>query len=235
MARSNIATFNPGKSLVRVGGGRGFVMQEPERHQRRYIISAAHCLPAIPRPPGMREGQEETFQNILGPLDGEITVSADCVYVDPISDIVVLGTPNSEEAHDEVDAYAALIEPLALLRPGDAALTETPAYLIALDGHLIDCTVHHLGGPLLIENATDEIVPGMSGSPILSREGAAIGVVSQSHRTQGMSPRLIANLPGWLLLNLGASSRLSTARRELRADYRRGLAEIQRFRRAGLE
>jgi hypothetical protein len=177
----------------------------------------------------MREDQEETFQDVLGPLGAETTVCAECVYVDPISDIAVLGTPDNQELYDEADAYAALIEPLAPLRPGDAAPTKTPAYLIALDGHLINCTVHHFGGPLLIENATDGIAFGMSGSPILSREGAAIGVVSQSHaHSEGIAPRLIASLPGWLLLKLGLSGKLSTAQRELRAYNRRQAAEIQR-------
>jgi hypothetical protein len=223
-----IATFDPGKSLVRVGGGRGFVVQACEPPHQHYVVSAAHCLPAIPQ-----EGQEATFQNLLGPLGGEITVSAECVFIDPISDIAVLGTP-------EDDDYEALIEPLGPLKLGDAAPTETPAYLVALDGRLIDCTVHmhFLGRSLLIDNATGKIVPGMSGSPILSREGAAIGVVSHSARpdaeafdgNEGMvpvdeydpAPRLIANLPGWLLVDLGASSML----RELSADDRQRLAKM---------
>jgi hypothetical protein len=218
-----IATFDPGKSLVRVGAGRGFVVQEWEHPHQRYIITAEHCLPAIPE-----EAREATFRNLLGPLGGEITVSAQCLFIDPISDIAVLGTPNSD------DAYTALIEPLAPLRLVDAALTKTPVYLIALDGHLIDCNVymHYLGRALLIDNATGKIVPGMSGSPILSREGAAIGVVSQSARPDVeafgavdkhySAPRLIANLPGWLLADLGASSTL----RELSADDRLRLAKV---------
>jgi hypothetical protein len=119
------------------------------------------------------------------------------------------------------------------LRIGDAALAETPAHLVALDNRLIDCTVTHEGGSLWIEVTTGEIAPGMSGSPILNHIGAAIGIVSQSsgslgRHTKGMSPRLITNFPGWLLLELGASDLLTAARRELRAFHRRQIADVQR-------
>jgi hypothetical protein len=226
MARSTIARFDPHKSLVRVGdGGRGFVVQAREWFRHYYVITAAHCLPEIPRPPVEREHWEETFGNMLGPLGGEATVWAECKYVDPISDIAVLGTPDRQALFKEAAAYDALMEPLTPLRAGDAAPTETSAYLVALDGHLVDCTVTHSGGLLWIE-ATDEIAGGMSGSPVLSRAGAAIGIVSQStgslnRDTNGISPRLITHLPAWLLLELGASGLLTTARRELRAYHRR--------------
>jgi hypothetical protein len=124
-----------------------------------------------------------------------------------------------------------LVDPLTPLRVGDTAPTDTPACLVALDGRLIDCTVSHYGGSLGIDCATDGIAAGMSGSPILNHAGAAIGVIARAFGSPkqhaegmapiGMAPRLIANLPGWFLLKLGASNTLSTARRELRAFRRR--------------
>jgi hypothetical protein len=232
MAKPTIAKFDPQKSLVRVGegNGRGFVVQEREHFRRRFVITAAHCLPRIPGPPGYRADWEETIADVLGPLGGEATVSAECAYVDPISDVAVLTKPDDQALFDEARTYDALLEPLVPLRIGDVVSQETPACLFALDGCLIACTVTHNGGPLWIE-ATDEIAPGMSGSPILDRAGAAISIVSQSSGVRyatGISPRLVTHLPGWVLLALGASGLLTAARRELRAFHLRQRAEARR-------
>jgi hypothetical protein len=106
MVRSTIAKFDPQKSLVRVGGGngRGFVVQARERFQQRYVITAAHCLPRVPGPPGFRNEWEETIGEVLGPLGEEATVWAECVYVDPIADIAVLMTPDTQSLFKEATA-----------------------------------------------------------------------------------------------------------------------------------
>ena len=61
---------------------------------------------------------------------------------------------------------------------------------------------------LRVTEAMDGIRGGMSGSPIMSDEGAAIGIVAASGGVAGSSephtegtpnPRLIIDLPGWLL------------------------------------
>jgi hypothetical protein len=233
MARSTIV-LDPQKSLVRVGDGRGFVIQARERFRERYVVTAAHCLPTIPEPL-MRGEWDETFQDVLGPLGGAPTVWVECLYVDPISDIAVLGKPDDQSLFTQAEAYDVLTEGLVPLRVGDIAPAKAPIRLVALDGRLIDCTAHHQGGRLLIETAPDDIAPGMSGSPVLSRAGVAIGIVSLSSGTehqqnQGISPRLIVNLPGWLLLKLGVTDVLVTARRELRAFYRRQEADLWNWR-----
>jgi S1-C subfamily serine protease len=52
----------------------------------------------------------------------------------------------------------------------------------------------HGGRGIWIEDNT-MIKSGMSGSPIVDADGAAVGVVS----TGILNPRLSADLPGWLL------------------------------------
>jgi hypothetical protein len=65
---------------------------------------------------------------------------------------------------------------------------------------------------LWIADVTQPIQGGMSGSPVLLAEGAAIGVVCTSEsalsgdREGGPNPELLAALPGWLLRNLGQTS-----------------------------
>jgi hypothetical protein len=44
-------------SIIRVGDGRGFVIAAREK---RYIVTAAHCLPVLPTP------QEETYRDLVG-------------------------------------------------------------------------------------------------------------------------------------------------------------------------
>jgi len=64
----------------------------------------------------------------------------------------------------------------------------------------------------MISEARGGIAAGMSGSPILTDDRVAVGVVSLSsgsdmgklHTEGGPQARLMAHLPGWLLKELGA-------------------------------
>ena len=63
---------------------------------------------------------------------------------------------------------------------------------------------------LIIYDAAEKIVGGMSGSPIMAEDGTAIGVVCLSAEgpnplgAEGPNPRLMGNLPGWFLKQLAA-------------------------------
>ena len=55
-------------------------------------------------------------------------------------------------------------------------------------------------GPLYVSDAEQPIAPGMSSSPIISDDGAAIGIVCLGSNLKGCpNPRLMRDLPGWLL------------------------------------
>jgi hypothetical protein len=174
---------------------------------------------------------EATYSKILAPLDQEPMVMAELAYVDPIADIAVLRAP--ELAYDDPiagnfpdfnklvydDELSALsLGDIARYSGGDKVTVTEPAWLLALDGHWFPCEARatsylgltHAGVPIgfgLLEltKATDGVMPGMSGSPILNKHGEAIGVVCLSggkdeRRTEGgPNPRLLGNLPGWLL------------------------------------
>jgi len=63
----------------------------------------------------------------------------------------------------------------------------------------------------MIENAACNIVPGMSGSPIVAENGTAMGIgclgnLDDEHPKNegGPNPRLMGNLPGWFLKTLSA-------------------------------
>jgi hypothetical protein len=212
------------KSLVRVGGGRGFVVagRNGIHQNRRYIITAAHCLPRNRLQTLVKElpypEVSGTFPKIVGPLDGDKSVWAECVFVDPTADTAVLGTPDGQALSEEAEAYDQLLDAAVSLRLGDIGEPDdpAPAQLVALDGHLFGCTAQHHGHQLHVTDIAERIEGGMSGSPVLDAAGAAIGLVSLSMGSHGLCPRLATDLPGRFLIAFGLVEALRETRRGVR-------------------
>jgi hypothetical protein len=219
-------------AVVTVGLGRGFVVEGRGLWDRpaRYIITAAHCLPErpdgqkLPPPHGGSYTEERIYANLLAPLGEQPSVWCECLFVDPIADIAVLGAPDNQELSDEADAYEALVDaatPLAVAEPPSKPIAEEvaplveaekqwawrecPAFLLSLSNEWFPCKVQHApGGTLLISDTKEGIAGGMSGSPIIAEDGGAIGIVclgsgSPGDDEGGPNPRLMGNLPGWFL------------------------------------
>jgi hypothetical protein len=205
--------------LVRVGKGRGFVVEEALRSKRRFVITAAHCLPTI-QPAWL--GSPRLYKNLLGQIaKKKKTVSAACLFVDPVSDIAVLGSPD-ENFHEEANAYRELVDSVSPLKIGDAVAwgTRVPASLISLDGRKIECDAQHFGDRWIIDLLRKNIEDGMSGSPVLDEAGAAIGLVARDVGEAGVSPRLLAHLSGRFLVILGAAKAVSAEQRFAREYLR---------------
>jgi hypothetical protein len=103
------------RAIVKVGEGRGFVVQG----RTRYVITAAHCLPFQPLPHPGSYTQERTYEALLGPIEGEQRVSAECLFVDPVADLAVLGSPDNQAMFDEAQLYVEWVETLPALRVSD--------------------------------------------------------------------------------------------------------------------
>lgn len=107
---------------MKVGDGRGFVLKRredfrlPHFMKGRLIVTAAHCLPKLPPAHRASYLHERTYANLLGPLNGKRNIWAECVFVDPIADIAVLGSPDNQELSEEAEAYDALIDKTPVLR-----------------------------------------------------------------------------------------------------------------------
>jgi hypothetical protein len=221
-----MSTALPKEGIIKVGGGRGFVVQGDR--ECRYVVTAAHCLqragePYIPPAiGGISYTHERTYANLLGPIGGEQTVWAECLFVDPIADLAVLGTPDNQELYEEAEDYAALtgaaalpIVEVPLIRERITSVSpldgdtftflgppkgECAAWLLSLEGRWFRADVTAHLRTLAIANPAEAIASGMSGSPIVTEDGSAIGIVCNS---SGPNPNLAANLPPWLLRSIG--------------------------------
>jgi hypothetical protein len=112
----------PLNAVLRVGKGRGFVVNHRNYlgHREPIIITAAHCLPFVPPCHPARYLKEQTYERLLGALNRKPSVWATCLFVDPIADIAVLGSPDSQEISDEADAYHRLMDDMEVLAVADA-------------------------------------------------------------------------------------------------------------------
>ena len=197
------------KAILTVGEGRGFVING---RYNRLVITAAHCLPFFPPCHGASYTEERTYQGLLASLGDEPAVWAECLFADPIADLAVLGSPDNQVLFDEADAYETVtesVDPFAIAE----APEEGSGWLCSLSGEWFRCAVQYLtriDGPIWISKTEQPIKCGMSGSPIISDDGAAIGVVNLGSVTPEMTDRcegkyglpnsrLVRDLPGWLL------------------------------------
>jgi hypothetical protein len=191
----------PAASVVRVGGGRGFIVTGDD--DRKLIITAGHCLPFVPPCINFSDLSERTYKRLIGLIGQKPKISAECMFVDSISDLAVLGPPDNQELSEECDAYEAFVESLVSLSVADVLRTPLPVdgrqpegatgWVLSLDGEWQQCRMSHFGGPLWLTGV--KIKGGMSGSPILSANGSAVGLIASNHA----QPRLLHSLPGWIL------------------------------------
>jgi len=228
MAKASVFS-TASRSMLRVGsGGRGFVI---EKDGKRFVITAAHCLTVpvtvrgdiarkgatLPPAHGASYSEERIYPSLLGPLGRKSSVPAECIFVDPVADLAVLGPVDGQELYDEAQAYDELVEARDPIPLGSLTFTyrrhearnlpvggklvkvkgfveptpiaEGDAWLLALDGRWFKCRVTTRGRSLWISDAKENIRGGMSGSPIVLPVGHAVGVVCISSSMGGARSR----------------------------------------------
>lgn len=206
-ARGEAALDSAKDAIIRVGDGRGFLMNLKTTSEP-VVVTAAHCLPNLPPAHPASYTAERTYRNLLGALDTAPTVWAECLFVDPVADVAVLSAPDGQALYNECEAYERFVEGRPTVRL--AALTRrSPAWLLTLDRHWEKCTVDVEGNGRALTLFGAHVTGGMSGSPILRPDGRAMGIVSMGSESAGIEhheqygqPALVANLPSWLLVEL---------------------------------
>lgn len=211
--------------VVKVGRGRGFIIEQRihvpalrtsktsySSHvvNKKLIVTASHCLPHLPLALGaVSNTYERTYKNLVGRLDGKKNhIWVECLFVDPVADIAVLGCPDGQELYKKDRAYNTLIHDATALPVGEAR--DGKGWLLALDvPHWIPTKLHLITDGYGTSLRIGPTKFGMSGSPILNDRSQAVGVVAMGttingvdNKESGPQPILTRNLPGWLLLGV---------------------------------
>ena len=196
------------RSVVKCGGGRRFVVQVNEE---KLVITAGHCLPPLPPSSSCLDWQGRFFKDFLGELGAEPTVAAVHRYSDRQADIAVLGPPYpwiDPLAHQAYNSsFVGKCRPIKIAN----SAPEQSASLLSLENRWFSCKTKHLPeGGLLVFDAAQPLVGGMSGSPIVDNNGRAIAIFVTSEVYEqkdstlgGPNPRLYESLSGRLLQQLG--------------------------------
>jgi hypothetical protein len=165
------------------------------------MLSQLPCLPHLPDCGNMSDYIDRTYRPLLGRLGEAPSVWAELLFADPIGDVAVLGPPDGGEMPEQWESYEALIESLDALHIGVLS-KDAPVWLMHLDGSWMKCQTRSSRG-LWFSGAQKGLMGGMSGSPILSQEGQAVGVFATSggaseelHTEGGPQARLTSHLPG---------------------------------------
>ncbi len=122
-------------SVLQVGDGRGFLVEVANQYfdyPEKLIMTAAHCLPEMPPCHTGMYLHEKTYSNLVGPLGEKPSLTVECLFADPISDLAVLGGPNDQELYKQCEAYEEFVESLTPFVIADAE-KEGQAWLLSLD------------------------------------------------------------------------------------------------------
>jgi hypothetical protein len=77
-------------------------------------------------------------------------VTAECLFVDPISDIAALGPPDAQVLYDDSEAYDALVKEACTALPIATPTKLASARLLSLAGEWIQCEVRSFAPRLWI-------------------------------------------------------------------------------------
>ncbi len=213
-------------AIVRVGGGRGFVA---ETRRGRFVITAAHCLPALPPSHSASRPEERTYSALLGNLegDGRLVIWAECYFADPIADVAVIGEPDEEVFGEQAKGFRAFTAArvgLPIAGIGREMEDRVEAWLMSSNDEWTECSVAVVaawnGRMRVVVDDWTKMGLGTSGSPILASDGSALGIVSSG----SVNPVLARALPSGLLTVLSDSP--PTPEKEDQEEVRRQMREM---------
>ena len=142
-----IRAIKPKGTVITVGEGRGFVVEHGGEH---LVVTASHWLPWLPSGFGISYSEEHVYRNMLGPLGSTPTVACECLFINPIADVAVVGVPDTQTFSAEADVYRAFLEYATPFRITEA-LEKARGFLLSLEGEWFGCQVQwmqRIDGPL---------------------------------------------------------------------------------------
>jgi hypothetical protein len=113
-------------AVMTVGHGRDFIVQARDR----LVVTAAHCIegPALLMGSGACRRVIRVDRPSQSGRHGTYAIWATCLFVDPISDIAVLGPPDGQVLFEQSDNYENLVDAAEPLRIAEARFFPHPDY-----------------------------------------------------------------------------------------------------------
>jgi hypothetical protein len=193
-------------TIVKPDGARGRGVLVPGQ----MVLTAAHCV-TYTNDATMALG--EHFSEMLQTAQGELQVAP--LAVEPVTDIAVLGALDYEEFPQEVEAFETWCAstPAVPVCFQDVLLFEPfPVYIYTHIEQWVEAraTVTRADLPRLWVEVSAPLESGTSGSPIVTPDGAVIGIVSNTGSRDdvmvcyGIHPRASLALPAWVLQQIQA-------------------------------
>ena len=173
-----------------------------------FIVTAAHCIEWTGKGL-MALGDSTAFLQEIRTSTGE-TLLASTSAVEPVSDWAVLGAPDGQSMPEAADAFEAFCEvtpALSLALNGMVLFRSIPAYVFTQNKGVVPvkATQSQEEGHRLSMSGDQRIEGGTSGSPIVTRSGRLLGIVSNfsvvpgTQSGAGIFPRVSHALPLWLV------------------------------------
>jgi S1-C subfamily serine protease len=169
-----------------------------------FIITAAHCV-NWDCAHMMTVG--EFYLNKIETGNGDVIAST--LAVEPVSDVAVLGSPDSQSFyHDSVvfDDLCERVAPVKLLRMTPKTFEPFPVWIRTHLGTWIAGKATYDGSDSTFAYQTDiEILNGTSGGPIVNHKGELVGIVSNGTDTSNQGEYTSAAgllplaLPAWVI------------------------------------
>jgi S1-C subfamily serine protease len=168
------------------------------------IITASHCVD------WNNEGGMTLGDHFLSKITTDAGIlTASISAVEPVSDIAILESPNSQTFYEESNAfddYFENIKPVKLCLETPNRFKSFPVWVWTHLNKWVAGEATFYGGNSTFGYKTDvEITGGTSGGPIVNENGELVGVVSQGTTTEengkftSSAALLVLALPAWVI------------------------------------
>ena len=169
----------------------------PERTQQPSLEQTEQTRPEQTRQPSLETNPLVELKTATGKA-----FRANIEFADPISDLVILGCPDSSSRPDEAKAYKDCVPESPIEVYLEDFNPDLRARVRNRDGDWVEGAIYQVFPSRVSLDAIDKIYPGASGGPIVL-EGKLLAVVSNaSDKRQdgvfnGVHPLLSKALPRW--------------------------------------